>query len=415
MQRRTPPLFRWLVLDSSNIATTTTATRYSSTHSCCRRRRALLLLPGGQQQRQRQQLQRRRLLSSSQQGDGRRGPDGADLKWRSQELTGVERTADWPKRAGARAFLWATGWADEDFRKPIITVACPWTNATPCNNHFRELGDLVCAEVEAAGGKPFIFGTPVVTDGEAQGMEAMRYSLCSRDLIADCIETMHEAYRADAMITLSGCDKTQPATLMPIARGNNIGITLYGGTMVPGKAGDPRHCVAGQSTIDASSPFYGRGLHPGSPYEAAGALAAGLIDADELREIECCSIPGSGACGGMFTANTMASAIEALGMSLPGSSSTVASGWEELALPRTPHGANKLTAAKKAECKTTVAALISLLSKRIRARDIVSAANLLRQLRGFQASSSKAFVTLAFVIVTFPFSTQRSMCATWRL
>lgn len=183
-------------------------------------------------------------------------PTGEDLKRRSKELTGVEGTADWPKRSGARAFLWAAGWQQEDFKKPIITVACPWTNATPCNNHFRELGDLVCEAVEEAGGKPVIFGTPIVTDGEAQGMEAMRYSLCSRDLIADCIEMMHEAYRADAMITLAGCDKTQPATLMPIARHNQIGLTLYGGTMMPGMPGDSRHC-GGKSTIPESSPFYG--------------------------------------------------------------------------------------------------------------------------------------------------------------
>jgi dihydroxy-acid dehydratase len=168
-------------------------------------------------------------------------------------------------------------------------------------------------------------------------MEAMRYSLMSRDLIADCIETMHEAYRADAMITLSGCDKSQPGTLMPIVRNNSVGITLYGGTMVPGRAGDSRHCSGGRSVIKPGSPFHGRDLHPGSPYEATGALVAGLIDAEEMREIECCSIPGSGACGGMFTANTMASAIEALGMSLPGSSSTVAAGWEELGRGRDKH------------------------------------------------------------------------------
>lgn len=298
-------------------------------------------------------------------------PPSEDLKRRSKELTGVEGTPDWAKRSGARAFLWAAGWKKADFRKPIITVACPWTNATPCNNHFRELGDLVCEAVEEAGGKPVIFGTPIVTDGEAQGMEAMRYSLCSRDLIADCIETMHEAYRADAMITLSGCDKTQPATLMPIARSNQIGLTLYGGTMLPGMPGDPRHCC-GKSAIPEDSPFYGRGLHPGSPYEATGALVAGLISEEEMHEIECCSIPGSGACGGMFTANTMSSAIEAMGMSLPGTSSTVSSGWAELNQPRGKFGENPLTAEKKAEVKQTVDACFNLLRKNIRARDIMT-------------------------------------------
>ena len=176
----------------------------------------------------------RRLFPSLRRAhSGTSGVDVEGLKSRSQELTGEPSTGDWHKRAGARAFLRAVGWGDSDFRKPIITVACPWTNASPCNNHFRELGDLICDLVELEGGKPFIHGTPVVTDGEAQGMEAMRYSLMSRDLIADCIETMHEAYRADAIITLSGCDKTQPGTLMPIVRNNSVGITLYGGTMVP--------------------------------------------------------------------------------------------------------------------------------------------------------------------------------------
>eukprot|EP00911_Craspedida_sp_UC1_P000734 UC1_evm1s561 len=283
------------------------------------------------------------------------------------------------KRAGARAFFWATGWKEEDFKKPIISVACPWTNGTPCNHHFRQLGDAVVEAIEEAGGKAVIFGTPIVSDGESQGCDGMRYSLPSRDLIADCIELMHEGYRADAMITLSGCDKTQPGTLMPIARGNNIGLTLYGGSMVPGIPGDKRVWKntdgSSDTVIKPGSPFYGRGLHPGSTFEASGAVAAGLIDHEELREIECCAIPGSGACGGMFTANTMASAIEALGMSLPGTSSTVASDRSCLNKGRTKDGSNLLSDDKRREALETVAACFNLMRQGVRARDVMTRAS----------------------------------------
>jgi dihydroxy-acid dehydratase len=139
-------------------------------------------------------------------------------------------------------------------------------------------------------------------------MVGMRYSLVSRDLIADCIETMHTAYAADCIISLGGCDKTLPASLMPLARGDALGLTMYGGSCRPGPSFD-------------KEPFMGRELNAGSPYEARGALAVGLLTEEEYKHVECTCIPGAGACGGMFTANTMASCIEALGMSLPNSSS----------------------------------------------------------------------------------------------
>ena len=125
-----------------------------------------------------------------------------NLKWRSQKLTGTPGGADWDKRAAARAMLRAVNFKDEDFKKPIITVACPATNATPCNIHIQTLGEIIKKEVEKQGGKPFIFGTPVVTDGESMGMEGMKYSLVSRELIADSIETMQEAYVSDGTIAL---------------------------------------------------------------------------------------------------------------------------------------------------------------------------------------------------------------------
>src|SRR3990167_6496840 len=135
------------------------------------------------------------------------------LKWRSHLLTGTVGGRDWVKRAGARAMLRAVNFRDEDFQKPIVAVACPFTNITPCNAHIEELGKIVFNEIERTGGKSMIFGTPVVTDGESMGMEGMKYSLVSRDLIADCIETMTESYATDGAFTLAGCDKTIPGAL----------------------------------------------------------------------------------------------------------------------------------------------------------------------------------------------------------
>src|SRR5436190_15609826 len=224
------------------------------------------------------------------------------LKNRSNQLTSTPGSADWVKRAPARAMMRAVGYTDEDFEKPLITVACPYTNITPCNAHIQELGNIVSQEIEKAGGKSILFGTPVVTDGETMGTEGMKYSLVSRELIADCIETMHEAYSADGALTISGCDKTIPAALIPLARNNSIGLTLYGGTIRPGH-------------------YKGKDLTVVSIFEAVGSYTAGKMSEEDFHEIECKSCPGNGSCGGMYTANTMASAIEALGMSVPGSSS----------------------------------------------------------------------------------------------
>ena len=240
--------------------------------------------------------------------------------------------------------LRAVDFTDEDFEKPIITVACPYTNATPCNDHIRELGDILSREILDAGGKPFLFGTPVISDGETMGMEGMKYSLMSRDLIADCIETMHEGYAADGILTLSGCDKSIPGALMPILRNNAIGLTLYGGTILPG-----RH--------------KGEDLTIVSTFEAVGAHGAGKMTDEELHQVECNSCPGAGSCGGMYTANTMASAIEAMGMSVPGSASHVAVDRE-----------NRISPTKRKDCVDSVVALTGLLERGIRARDIATKA-----------------------------------------
>jgi len=267
---------------------------------------------------------------------------GRIRKHRSAILTGTPGGADWAKRAAARAMLRAVDFADEDFEKPIITVACPFTNATPCNDHIRDLGDILAREIGHAGGKPFVFGTPVISDGETMGMEGMKYSLMSRDLIADCIETMHEGYAADGILTLSGCDKSIPGALMPILRNNAIGLTLYGGTILPGR-------------------YKGEDLTVVSAFEAVGAHGAGRITDEELHQVECHSCPGAGSCGGMYTANTMASAIEAMGMSVPGSASHAAVDRQ-----------NRISAEKQKDCIDSVAALTGLLDRGIRARDIVT-------------------------------------------
>lgn len=264
------------------------------------------------------------------------------LKNRSSELTSTPGASDWIKRAPARAMMRAVGFTNKDFAKPLITVACPYTNITPCNAHIDTLGKIIVEQVEKVGGKPIIFGTPVVTDGETMGMEGMKYSLVSRELIADCIETMHEAYASDAALTLSGCDKTIPASLIPLARNNSIGITLYGGSILPGH-------------------YKGKDLTIVSTFEAVGAHSAGKISDKDFNEIECRSCPGNGACGGMYTANTMASAIEALGMSLPGSASHPAVNTK-----------NEISKQKQQDCIDSVKALMNLLRKGIRARDIMT-------------------------------------------
>lgn len=249
-------------------------------------------------------------------------------------------TAEWNKRTAARAMLRAVDFSDEDFAKPIVTVACTATNATPCNAHVQELGEELMARVVTNGGKAFIFGTPVISDGETMGTSGMRYSLVSRDLIADCIETMHEGYLADGMLTIGGCDKSIPGALMPILRNDSIGVMLYGGSILPGK-------------LD------GNDLTVISSFEAIGARAADKIDDEQLSRVEKASCPGSGACGGMFTANTMSSIIEAMGMSVPYSAAHTA-----------VDTSNAVSADKLKDCDASVDALFTCMEQRITSRQI---------------------------------------------
>ncbi|MFL6549598.1 MAG: dihydroxy-acid dehydratase [Povalibacter sp.] len=201
-------------------------------------------------------------------------------------------------QAPSRAMLRAVGYKDADFSKPAIGIASTWSNLTPCNMHIDKLAKAAAAAVDKAGGKSTVFGTITVSDGISNGTPGMRYSLVSREVIADSIETVSGAQGFDGIVAIGGCDKNMPGCMMALARLDRPAIFVYGGTIKPGKK---RRDII-------------------SVFEAVGARAAGKIGDEELLEIERTSIPGPGSCGGMYTANTMASVIEALGMSLPNSS-----------------------------------------------------------------------------------------------
>jgi dihydroxy-acid dehydratase len=201
-------------------------------------------------------------------------------------------------QAPSRAMLRAVGFNDDDFKKPQIGIASTWSMVTPCNMHINKLADDVNAAVDKAAGKGVIYNTITISDGISMGTEGMKYSLVSREIIADSIEAVSGCMGHDGIITIGGCDKNMPGCLMGMARLNRPSIFIYGGTIQPGK---------GHTDVI-------------SVFEAVGGHANGSVSDIELKNIEETAIPGPGSCGGMYTANTMASAIEALGMSLPGSS-----------------------------------------------------------------------------------------------
>jgi dihydroxy-acid dehydratase len=217
-----------------------------------------------------------------------------DIKPRSRDVT------DGLERAAARGMLRAVGMGDEDFAKPQIGVASSWNEITPCNLSLDRLAQAVKQGVHAGGGYPLEFGTISVSDGISMGHEGMHYSLVSREVIADSVETVMQAERLDGSVLLAGCDKSLPGMLMAAARLDLASIFLYAGSIMPGRVGDRDVTI-----IDA--------------FEAVGACLRGLITREEVDEVERAICPGEGACGGMYTANTMASVAEALGMSLPGS------------------------------------------------------------------------------------------------
>ena len=219
-----------------------------------------------------------------------------DIKPRSRDVT------DGMQKAPSRSMLRAIGMGDDDWEKPQIGLANAWNEVTPCNMTLRKLAAQAKAGVNAAGGFGMEFGTITVSDGISMGHEGMRASLVSREVITDSVETVMHAERLDGFVGLAGCDKSIPGMLMAAARLDLASVFVYNGSIMPGE-------------------HHGKALDITSVFEAVGAHAAGMIDDQELHDIEVKACPGEGACGGMFTANTMSSIAEALGMSLPGSAS----------------------------------------------------------------------------------------------
>ncbi|MDB6021064.1 MAG: ilvD [Pedosphaera sp.] len=245
---------------------------------------------------------------------------------------------DGPERAPSRAMLYPVGFKPEDFKKPLIGIASTWSMVTPCNMHIDKLALEAEKGANEAGGKAIVFNTISVSDGISMGSEGMKYSLVSREVIADSIETVVGCEGMDGFVAIGGCDKNMPGSLMAIARLNRPAVFVYGGTILPG-------CLTGDT----------RKLDIVSVFEAVGAHANQKISDKELLAIESCAIPGPGSCGGMYTANTMASAIEALGMSLPNSSAQAA-----------------ISPAKKKDCLQAGAAVVNLCQKGIKPLDIMT-------------------------------------------
>lgn len=243
---------------------------------------------------------------------------------------------DGKDRAPNRSMLRAVGFEDQDFLKPVVGVASTWSMVTPCNMHIDGLARESETGVNAAGGKAIVFGTITVSDGISMGTPGMRYSLVSREVIADSIETVAGAEGFDGVVAIGGCDKNMPACIIAMARLNRPSVFVYGGTILPG--------IHKETAVDIVSVF-----------EAVGKEASGSIDEKELKEIECRSIPGPGSCGGMYTANTMASAIEALGMSLPNSSAQLA-----------------VSKDKEEDCRNAGQAVLALIKGNIRPSDIMT-------------------------------------------
>jgi len=236
-------------------------------------------------------------------------------------------------QAPSRAMLHAVGFDDDDFKKPQVGIASTWSMVTPCNMHINKLAEDAAQGVDEVGGKSIIFNTITVSDGISMGTPGMRYSLVSREVIADSIETVTGAQGFDGVVAIGGCDKNMPGCLIAMARLNRPSVFVYGGTIKPG---------AGHTDIV-------------SVFEAVGGVAAGTVSEAELKVVEDTAIPGPGSCGGMYTANTMASAIEALGMSMPNSSAQEA-----------------VSDDKKNDCRRAGAAVLELIKNDIKPSDIMT-------------------------------------------
>lgn len=266
-------------------------------------------------------------------------------------------------RAPNRSMYYGMGYKETDFGKPMVGVANGHSTITPCNSGLQKLADAAVQGIEEAGGNPQIFGTPTISDGMAMGTEGMKYSLVSREVIADCIETCVQGQWMDGVVVIGGCDKNMPGGLMGMLRANVPAIYVYGGTILPGK-------------------WKGQDLNIVSVFEAVGQNAAGKISDQELKDIEQHAIPGTGSCGGMYTANTMSSAFEALGISLP-YSSTMAN----------PHD-EKMNSAKE-----SARVLLEAIKKDIKPRDIVTRKALENAVAVIMATGGSTNAVLHFLAI----------------
>ena len=266
-------------------------------------------------------------------------------------------------RAPNRSMYYAMGYEEGDFKKPMVGVANGHSTITPCNSGLQKLADAAIAGIEEAGGNAQVFGTPTISDGMAMGTEGMKYSLVSREVISDCIETCVGGQWMDGVLVVGGCDKNMPGGMMGMLRANVPAIYVYGGTILPGR-------------------YKGQDLNIVSVFEAVGQNAAGNLSDEDLGEIERRAIPGTGSCGGMYTANTMSSSFEALGMSLP-YSSTMAN----------PHDETQNSA------KESARVLIEAIKKDLKPRDIVTKKSIENAVAVIMATGGSTNAVLHFLAI----------------
>ena len=266
-------------------------------------------------------------------------------------------------RAPNRSMYYAMGYEEGDFKKPMIGVANGHSTITPCNSGLQKLADAAVAGIEAAGGNAQVFGTPTISDGMAMGTEGMKYSLVSREVIADCIETCVGGQWMDGVLVVGGCDKNMPGGMMGMLRANVPAIYVYGGTILPGR-------------------YQGKDLNIVSVFEAVGQFSAGNMSEEDFIQIERRAIPGTGSCGGMYTANTMSSSFEALGMSLP-FSSTMANVHDEIV-------AHAVEAAR---------VLVEAVKKNLKPRDIVTRRSIENAVAVIMATGGSTNAVLHFLAI----------------
>ena len=267
-------------------------------------------------------------------------------------------------RAPNRSMYYAMGYKEEDFEKPMVGIANGHSTITPCNSGLQPLADAAIAAIKASGANPQVFGTPTISDGIGMGTEGMKYSLVSREVIADCIETCVNGQWMDGVVVIGGCDKNMPGGMIAMARTNVPSIYVYGGTIKPGH-------------------YKGKNLTIVSAFEAVGEFTAGRLNQDDFKAIEQRACPGSGSCGGMYTANTMSSAFEAMGMSLPYSSTMANEDGEAIE-----------SAAESARV------LVEAIKKGIRPRDVITRKSIENAVTVIMATGGSTNAVLHFLAIT---------------